>query len=90
MLCLEDSRRPTPDVEARKVSPQLDLDLAFTDGYFVLDFVRVNLLRADNAGLSRPVSGPHLMWCRNQDSALKPIADGKEEGPAAIIILGAT
>jgi len=70
------------------VSPQLDLDIAFTDGDLVLDFVRINLLRADNAGLSRPVSGPHLMWCRNQYSALKPTANGEEEGPAAIIIPG--
>jgi len=68
------------------VSPELDLDITFTGAYLVLDFVRVDLLRADDTGLSRPMSGPHLMWRRNKDSTLKPTADGEEEGPSAIIV----
>jgi len=90
MLCLEDSGRPSPDVETREVSPELDLDVAITNAYLVLDFVRVNLLRADDTGLSRPGSGPHLMWRRNKDSALKPTAHGEEERASAIIIFRAT
>ena len=91
MLGLEGSGRPAPDVEAREVSPKLDLDIdiAITNTYLVLDFVRVNLLGADDTSLSRPVSGPHLMWRRNKDSALEPPAYGEEERPITIIVFGA-
>src|SRR5262244_2169144 len=57
MLGLEGSGRPAPDVEAREVSPKLDLDIAVTNAYLVLDFVWVNLLGADDTSLSRPVPG---------------------------------
>ena len=90
MLCLEDSGRPSPDVETREVSPELDLDIAITNAYLVLDFVRVNLLRADDTGLARPGSGPHLMWRRNKDSALKPTAHREEERASAIIVFRST
>jgi len=89
MLGLEGSGRPAPDVEAREVSPKLDLDIAVTNAYLVLDFVWVNLLGADDTSLSRPVPGPHLMWRRNKDSALEPAAYGEEERPTTIIVFGA-
>jgi len=72
------------------VSPKLDLGIAVTNAYLVLDFVWVNLLGADDTGLSRPVSGPHLRWRRNKDSALEPTAYGEEQRPAAIIVFRAT
>jgi len=88
MLCLEDSRRPPPDVEAREVSPDLDFGI---EACLVRNFVRVNLLRADEAGLPCPVSGPHVVWRRNEHSALKQTADGAEKRPGVItVFFGAT
>jgi len=49
------------------------------DGYFVLNFVSVDSLRADDADLA--------VWRRNEGSALRPTANG-EEHPSAIIIFG--
>src|SRR5262249_24243238 len=88
MRCLGDSRRPPPDVEAREVSPALDFGI---EACLVRNFVRVNLLRADEAGLPCPVSGPHVVWRRHEHSALKQTADGAEKRPGVItVFFGAT
>jgi len=58
---------------------ELDRYTTTVDGYFVLNFVTVDSLRADDADLA--------VWRRNEDSALRPTANG-EEHPSAIIIFG--
>jgi len=68
------------------VRPLLHRDAATVDGYFVLDFISVDRLLADGADLAGPFPGPHAV-AQNEDSALKPTANG-EEHPSAIIIFG--
>jgi len=72
------------------VSPELDLGIAFTDAYLVLDFVRIDLLRAGDADLSRPVAGPHFVGRRDEDATLEPTANGEEESASVTIVFRAT
>src|SRR5262249_27466188 len=82
----EDSRRGAPELEASEVSPKLDRDATPMDVHLVLDFVRLDLLRADGASLPGPVPCPHLIGSRNENSALKSGADGVKERRLAITI----
>jgi len=65
---------------------ELDRHTTTVDGYFVLDFISVDRLLADGADLAGPFPGPHAV-APDEDSALKPTANG-EEHPSAIIIFG--
>ena len=89
VLYLEDSRHRPPDMEATEMSPELGFDVAFANACLILDFVRVDLLRTDDASFPCPVSGQYVVRRRNERPALKPAADGQEE-PSAAIIFGAT
>jgi len=86
LFCPEDSRRGAPELEASEVSPKLDRDAAPLDVHLVLDFVRLDLLRADGASLPRPVPCPHLIGSGNENSALESSADGVKERRLAITI----
>jgi len=67
-----------PDVETAEVRPQLDGETLVVDGYFILDLVRVDRLRADGADLACSLPSPHLRWRGKEDSAVKAIKYGLE------------
>ena len=78
-----------PSVETADVRPQLDSETVVVDGHFVLDFVRVNCLRADGADLACSLPGPHPRWRGKEDSALKAIKHGAHESTVADTIRAA-
>src|SRR5215831_2530239 len=75
-----------PDGEAPGVRPEPDRYTALVEGYFVLNFIRVNSLRADGADLTCPLRRPDAPWQGHKDSSLKPIKDGLEECPFSVVI----
>jgi len=62
---------------------------ALVDGYFVLNFIRVNSLRADGAESACPLPCPHTWWQGHKDSSLKAIKYGLEECPFSFVVRAA-
>jgi len=75
----------SPDGEAPGVRPEPDRYPAFVEGYFVLNFIRVNSLRADGADSACPLPCAHAQWQGHKDSSLKAIKDGLEECPFSVV-----
>jgi hypothetical protein len=79
----------SPDGEAPGVCPEPDRCTALVEGHFVLNFIRVNSLRADGAGSACPLPCAHSRWQGHKDSSLKAIKDGLEECSLSVVIRAA-
>jgi len=66
--------------------PEPNGQTAFVDGYFVFDFIGVDSLRADGAGLACPLPCPHARWQGHKDPSLKAIKYGLEKGPFRFVV----
>ena len=89
MLLRVDLGCASPDGEAPGVRPEPDRYTAFVEGYFVLNFIRVNSLRADGAGSACPLPCAHAPWQGHEDSSLKAIKDRLEECAFSVVIRAA-
>jgi|SRR5215469_12753571 len=89
MLLRVDLGCASPDGEAPGVRPEPDRYTALVEGYFVLNFIRVNSLRADGAASARPLPCAHARWQGHKNSSLKAIEDGLEECPFSVVIRAA-
>ncbi len=89
MLLRVDLGCASPDGEAPGVRPEPDRCTAFVEGYFVLNFIRVNSLRADGADPAGPLPCAHARWQGHKNSSLKAIKDGLEEWPFSVVIRAA-
>src|SRR5215831_3244429 len=81
--------RAPPDRKASGVRPEPDRQTAAVDGYFVLNFVGVDRLRADGADLTGPLRRSHAGWHGHEDASLKAIKYGLEERPFSIVVRAA-
>jgi len=89
MLLRVDLGCASPDGEAPGVRPEPDRYTPLVEGYFVLNFIRVNSLRADGAGSARPFPCAHARWQGHKDSSLKAIQDGLEKCAFSVVIRAA-
>ena len=89
MLLRVDLGCASPDGEAPGVRPEPDRYTALVEGYFVLNFIRVNSLRADGADSACPFLCAHARWQGHKGSSLKAIKDGLEECPLSVVIRAA-
>src|SRR5215470_5523496 len=79
----------SPDGEAPGVRPEPDRYTALVEGHFVLNFIRVNRLRADGADSACPLSCAHSQWQGHKHPSLEAIKDGLEECPLSVVIRAA-
>jgi len=71
------------------VRPEPDRYTALIEGYFVLNFIRINSLRADGADSACPLPCAHSRWQGHKNPSLKAIKDGLEECPFRVVIRAA-
>lgn len=79
----------SPDGEAPGVRPEPDRYTVLVEGYFVLNFIRVNSLRADGANSACPLPCADSRRQGHKNSSLEAIKDGLEECPFSVVIRAA-